>query len=798
MPQKKSKKKQIDSHKKEILGILLISLGILILMSLLSYDAQEQPANLAGSKIQNRLGIAGVYISYFLIVYGIGYASVVLPITIIILGWNLVVRLPLRRSFRLIGYLLAFSLYTSIILAMPEITQSTVGASSVGYSLSGLIGGIVAEKLFNFVGIAGSIVILLSLIMITLIGATRVSVGNIFLTLSEQGNFVFGRISRFVNQKIKQKKSTPRKIKEKTGRLLGKSFSWKSESGDGAQQEIEQSADELSDLDEELGSFDFSADDVEEKPRPKIPIRKTKLDLMYDDVSKPLANQLPEQASELPNVPINRYIYPPLDILDAPKNNGPVVKESELNANARILEDRLMEFGVEGRVIEIHPGPVITRYDIEPAPGVKISRIVGLSDDLALGMRAKRIRIVAPVPGKGAVGIEIPNRIHSTVYLREILSSKAFRNSESPLTVALGKTISGEPFVTTLEKMPHLLIAGATGSGKSVCLNSIIASILFKAHPTQVQFAMIDPKRLELTVFNDLRSHHLTYKEDLNEEVATSAENAISILKSMCVLMDQRYEILARAGVRNIADYMTKLQAGKLQHLEHEEPYEPLPYIVVIVDELADLMLTSAREIEEPIARLAQMSRAVGIHLILATQRPSVNVITGVIKANFPSRIAFQVASKTDSRTILDLNGAEKLLGRGDMLFISQGSSETMRIHGAFVSIDEVEAMISHIRKQAKYPKRTLPIDEDDKSDPLEPGEGGGPRDALFNHALKLVVRHQQGSISLVQRRLSIGYARAARIIDQLEMAGVVGPYDGSKAREVLIDEEELKEFDLG
>ncbi|MFQ5752109.1 MAG: DNA translocase FtsK [bacterium] len=494
----------------------------------------------------------------------------------------------------------------------------------------------------------------------------------------------------------------------------------------------------------------------------------------------------------------NNYVFPPLELLSLPESLSDEITKEEHLANAQILEDRLLEFGVQGKVVDIRPGPVITRYEVEPAPGVKISRISSLADDLALAMRAKRIRIVAPIPGKAAVGIEIPNRIHAKVYFREVLNSKPFQQSESPLTIALGKTISGEPYVTKLDDMPHLLIAGSTGSGKSVCLNSIIASILFKAHPTQVQLILIDPKRLELSIYNNLRHHHLTYREDLNEEVVTTAANAISVLKSLEVVMEKRYEILARAGVRNITDYNRRLKSGQLPKMENEEPFEPLEYLVLIIDELADLMLTAAREVEEPIARLTQMSRAVGIHLIVATQRPSVDVITGVIKANFPARIAFQVASKTDSRTILDLNGAEKLLGMGDMLFTPAGSPELIRLHGPFISTDEIERLIAHIRKQPRYPKCPLPVETEEAIGGLGNDGFGFSRDQLFNEAAKLVVRHQQGSISLLQRRLKVGYARAARLIDELEAAGVVGPFDGSKAREVLItDEDHLEEMGL-
>ncbi len=769
------------SRKEEILGILLMTLGVLILASLITYDAQEQPDNITvGSRINNALGIAGVYISDYLVQFTIGYPAFVFPIIVFIFGWNLFRGRDLSKSLRFAGYLFAFALYTSIILAIPEVASA--GGSAIGFSLSGLVGGLIAQYLLNFVGIVGSIIILLALIMITVIGATNLSFSNILTNVSDELLAIYDAIrDRWMAYKARRAASAT-KQSARTG--LTRDFVWDEEPDSAGPEDPEARA----------GESEIRVP----PPKPKISLPQYEMDLEEPD--EPLSAAVDEGPTEELEVPFSRYVYPTLDLLRMAEGESQEIAEEELNANAQILEDRLMEFNVEGHVVEINPGPVVTRYDVEPAAGVKISRIVSLADDLALAMRAKRIRIVAPVPGKGAVGIEIPNRRHSIVYLREILNSKAFRNSESPLTIALGKTISGEPFVTTLEQMPHLLIAGATGSGKSVCLNSIIASILYKAHPTQVQFAMIDPKRLELTVYNDLRHHHLTYKEDISEEVATSADNAISILKSMVAAMDHRYEILARAGVRNISDYNRRLQEGTLESLEHEEPYKPLPYLVLIIDELADLMLTSAREIEEPIARLAQMARAVGIHLIVATQRPSVNVITGVIKANFPARIAFQVASKTDSRTILDLNGAEKLLGMGDMLFIPQGSPESIRIHGAFLSVEEVEKIISHIRRQPRYPKDKLPIDEADTTIVAGPGEVsiGASRDPLFTHALRLVVRHQQGSISLIQRRLKVGYARAARLVDELEAAGVVGPYDGSKAREVLLDEEELEEMDLG
>lgn len=759
-----SRNKRInDSKQEEILGILLMTLGILIFLSLASYHAHEQPGNIKIGQIENRLGIAGVYISYFFIQGLIGYPSFVFPFILALMGWALFRENDLAKTLRTSAYLLAFALYTSIILAFPQVTSK--GQSSVGFELSGLVGGLLAQILFTYLGIAGSIVILLALIMITVIGATRVSFAEIMDSTLLQLSAFYESARRFFFR-ARQRRPRP--------------------------------AGSPPDLKSHLVIHQPQKPAVvpEREPTAKESLRPPPESIFKKQMELAVEDDAGNQQAVTEKIDPGNYQFPPLDILSLPPENDDEIAKEELQANARLLEERLLEFDVEGKVVEISPGPVVTLYEYEPAPGIKISRIASLADDLALAMRAKRIRIVAPIPGKGAVGVEIPNRVHQTVYLREVFSSERFQQSESPLTLAFGKTIAGEPYISRLDDMPHLLIAGSTGSGKSVCLNTIIASLLYKAHPTQLQMVLIDPKRLELSIYNHLRHHHLTYREDLNEEVVTTAANAISVLKSVELVMEQRYETLARAGVRNIKDYNARLRSGQLKNLEGEEPFEPLPYLVVIIDELADLMLTAAREVEEPIARLTQMSRAVGIHLIVATQRPSVDVITGVIKANFPARIAFQVASKTDSRTILDANGAEKLLGMGDMLFIPPGRPEPVRLHGAFISTEEIESIIAHIRKQPKYPKQTLPIGKEEAAALYDADGFGGARDELFNEAARLVVRHQQGSISLLQRRLKVGYARAARLIDELEAAGVVGPFDGSKAREVLIgDEEELTEM---
>lgn len=494
------------------------------------------------------------------------------------------------------------------------------------------------------------------------------------------------------------------------------------------------------------------------------------------------------------------YLLPPVSLLNSPSVNQDAVDDEDLRQTGQFIEEKLREFGVEGTVVNIQSGPVITRFEIEPAPGVKISRFVNCQEDLALGLRSQRVRVVAPIPGKAAVGIEVPNPSPSIVAMSDVIQSREFQSSRSKLTLALGKTIDGQPYSADLADMPHLLVAGSTGSGKSVCLNTLITSILYKASPSDVKFVMIDPKKLELNLYQPLLNHHLTTREGLDEIVVTTLDNAISVLKSMEMEMERRYRLLARCGVRNIVDYNTGLKKGTIPG-GGQGPFKKLPYVVLIVDELADLMVTGAREIEEPIARLAQMSRAVGIHLILATQRPSVDVITGVIKANFPSRIAFQVAQKNDSRTILDRNGAEKLLGKGDMLFLNPREPEPIRIHGAFVSAEEVKRIVHHIHKQPQDGDvyRLPGYSQSDAVSGRRGGNGRGgmnDRDELFLEAARLVIRHQQGSASLLQRRLRVGYARAGRIIDELEEAGIVGPYDGSKAREVLVDESFIEELE--
>lgn len=471
--------------------------------------------------------------------------------------------------------------------------------------------------------------------------------------------------------------------------------------------------------------------------------------------------------------PERPYVLPSLTLLSRPAGNSKASDALDFKANARKLEATMESFGVRAKVLEVVRGPAVTRYEIQPDVGVKVSRIVGLTDDIALALAAKDIRMEAPIPGKSAIGIEVPNTEVSVVTLREVMENGAFQDSPSKLTITLGRDISGQPIVANLAKMPHLLVAGATGSGKSVCINGIITSILYKAKPDEVKLLMVDPKMVELNVYNGI--------PHLLAPVVTDPRRASLALKKIVVEMEKRYELFSKSGTRNMEGYNAMVTDPS-----NPNPQEPLPYIVVIVDELADLMMVAAGDVEDAICRLAQMARAAGIHLIIATQRPSVDVITGVIKANIPSRIAFGVSSQVDSRTILDMVGAEKLLGRGDMLFLPVGASKPIRVQGAFLSDQEVEHVVNYCRNQgqAEYKEDLVPeLDEHEE-------EAEDDLDELYDQAVQIVVEAKQASVSLLQRRMRVGYTRAARLIDTMEAKGVVGPYEGSKPREVLVSQE--------
>ncbi|KAI9550115.1 putative D translocase FtsK-like [Daphnia sinensis] len=507
-------------------------------------------------------------------------------------------------------------------------------------------------------------------------------------------------------------------------------------------------------------------------------------------VSKPIGEKTALEVENLdpydPTLDLPNYKYPTLDLLNEYDVQKVTVSRQELEENKNKIVETLVNFKIGIQEIKATIGPTVTLYEIVPDPGVKISKIKNLEDDIALSLAALGIRIIAPIPGKGTIGIEVPNKNRELVPARAVLGTEKFLKSDKDLPIVLGKTISNEVFVADLAKMPHLLMAGATGQGKSVGLNMILASLIYKKHPSQLKFVLVDPKKVELTLFNKIERHFLAKLPGTDEAIITDTKKVIHTLNSLCVEMDNRYNLLKEAGTRNLKEYNSKFIARKLNP---DKGHYFMPYIVLVIDELADLMMTAGKEIETPIARLAQLARAIGIHLVVATQRPSVNVITGTIKANFPARLSFRVTSKIDSRTILDAGGADQLIGMGDML-LSHGSEMT-RIQCAFLDTPEVEAICEWIGEQKGYSDAyLLPEFVGEDGEGSLSGVDLSDRDALFDEAARLIVMHQQGSTSLIQRKLKLGYNRAGRIVDQLEAAGIVGPFEGSKAREVLVQDE--------
>lgn len=538
-----------------------------------------------------------------------------------------------------------------------------------------------------------------------------------------------------------------------------------------------------------------STPDEEYELEDKVPIRKTETekvktgdagqpDKLFDDI----VNELGEYD---PRLELSNYKFPDLSLLENHHVENSEVSKDELISNKNKIVETLGNYKIKIDKIKATIGPTITLYEIVPAPGIRISKIKNLEDDIALSLSALGIRIIAPIPGKGTIGIEVPNQKPEIVSMRSILSSSRFQDSKFELPIALGKTISNDTYIFDLTKMPHMLVAGATGQGKSVGLNAIIASLLYKKHPSELKFVLVDPKKVELTLYSRIEKHYLAKLPDSEEAIITDTQKVVHTLHSLTVEMDNRYNLLKKAQVRNIKEYNTKFVSRRLNP---ENGHHFMPYIVVVVDEFADLIMTAGKEVEAPIARIAQLARAVGLHLIIATQRPSTNIITGLIKANFPARLAFRVTSMVDSRTILDSPGANQLIGRGDMLISTGG--DMVRVQCAFIDTPELERITQFISEQQSYPTAHLL--------PEYIEEGGNEmndidlskRDELFDDAARLIVQHQQGSTSLIQRKFSIGYNRAGRIVDQLEAAGIVGPYEGSKARQVMYtDEYSLEQY---
>ena len=773
----KTPRREINAPVSFLWGLALTGASLLLALALLSFQEADVFPKFAGDQVvwevtagdsvHNWIGTWGAQVAFILGPGFLGrWAAFGIPLIMFLWGWLLMRRLDWRETLRISVWLIAFMIWLTTFVGLTGSTLFGLEDPSRYNPHSGMFGYMAYGVLHQVLGFAGSIIVSLLLLVI-----------GLALSISGFGN----RVERGVNASI-DKVSTVKLPKVKVKKPILPKFRFKFPQFKKKQStaSIFNAPLEEEDFDE-LSSESASTNGHSERRIEDL----SKVTAKSKGKKKPGALERNPSQISIAVDDSSGYVFPPLDCFDLPKpgqEGGMSVEEQQ--KNAELLVRSLETFGVKAKLVKINPGPVITRFDLEPAPGVKVSRIEALADDLSLALRARGLRILAPIPGVAAVGVEMANNEPALVSFREVVESPAFQESKSSLPIALGRAVSGEIICTDLEALPHLLIAGTTGSGKSVCVNTIINSILLKSTPDDVQLVMIDPKKLELAAYNELRKHHVTHRPDLSEFVITRPDEAVKVLRSCLVEMERRYDLLAEFGARNLKEYNEAVRT------EPREGMVPLPYIVVVIDELADLMVTAQREVEEPIARLAQLARAIGIHLVVATQRPSVDVITGVIKANFPARIAFRVAMKVDSRTILDTNGAEMLLGQGDMLFQHPEDPAPVRIQGALLKSKEISKVISHIRKQpGPRDKLTLPIDPQEEKESSGGSIGPVGNDPLFLEAAKIVVRTGQGSVSILQRRLKIGYSRAARLIDHLEEAGVVGPFDGSKARVVLADD---------
>lgn len=772
-------------------GILLISISIFLFIAFISYllngpadqslvmNNPDQAIRDSARESQNWLGYLGAQASHWMIYRWFGIAAFLFPPFIFLLGFKWALKLSLVSLTRYTTFALFFTFWLGLLTGYVVILIE-------GYSfwsfLSGGFGYELAKLSADFLS-WGTFILLAGSLLIFVI---------FFFDINELRWFASSLSAIEDEPEIKSaaapknpfgKKGTDEFLIEEEA-LLEEEEEFED---DGTDWFVKKEGDLMMEQEEseENDLFDVPQinllDEIAEEPE---------LVGKNFSVTKPVGEKTAEEVENLdpydPTLDLPKYKYPTLDLLNEYDVQKVTVSRQELEENKNKIVETLVNFKIGIQEIKATIGPTVTLYEIVPDPGVKISKIKNLEDDIALSLAALGIRIIAPIPGKGTIGIEVPNKNRELVPARSVLGTEKFMKSDKDLPIVLGKTISNEVFVADLAKMPHLLMAGATGQGKSVGLNMILASLIYKKHPSQLKFVLVDPKKVELTLFNKIERHFLAKLPGSEEAIITDTKKVIHTLNSLCIEMDNRYNLLKEAGARNLKEYNAKFIARKLNP---DKGHYFMPYIVLVIDELADLMMTAGKEIETPIARLAQLARAIGIHLVVATQRPSVNVITGTIKANFPARLSFKVTSKIDSRTILDAGGADQLIGMGDML-LSHGSEMT-RIQCAFLDTPEVEAICDWIGGQKGYSDAyLLPefVGED--------GEGSlssvdlSDRDPLFDEAARLIVMHQQGSTSLIQRKLKLGYNRAGRIVDQLEAAGIVGSFEGSKAREVLVQDE--------
>ena len=749
-------------------GVFLVLFSIIIFSSLVSYfgtwRADQSELTQFFDKDVNSVNIAskfGALISHFLIYLMFGVSSFILPILLFISGLTLFVNADLKKLYNRWFWGILIMIWISLFF----------GYYSPNYIYSGSVGFEANEFLKIYIGEIGIISILIFGLLTYLVVRLKVTPEKVF-------NFFKKMYPKVKSELIDENQTNPIEIDLSTKLNPEKSeskFNIKSE-----------------DLKPTITNFSSYNDKVDVKPTEnseseteiKIEIEKNEEEEILDEdaIAKGLVKKFGEYDHTLE---LKNYKTPSIELLNEYDNGGVItINEEELEENKEKIIETLKNYKIGIEQIKATIGPTVTLYEIIPEAGIRISKIKNLEDDIALSLAALGIRIIAPIPGKGTIGIEVPNKNSTIVSMKSVLASKNYQEAEMELPIALGKNISNETYVVDLAKMPHLLMAGATGQGKSVGLNTVLTSLLYKKHPSEVKFVLVDPKKVELTLFNKIERHYLAKLPDTDEAIITDNKAVIKTLNSLCIEMDNRYEMLKNALCRNIKEYNAKFKQRKLNP---DSGNVFLPYIVLIIDEFADLIMTAGKEVETPIARLAQLARAVGIHLIIATQRPSVNVITGIIKANFPARIAFRVTSKIDSRTILDTGGAEQLIGRGDLLY-SQ-SNDLTRIQCGFIDTPEVERLSEFIGSQMGYPT-AYELPEYSKDDSGSSSDISiEDRDSMFNEAARVIVSNQQGSASLLQRKLKLGYNRAGRLIDQMEDAGIVGPFEGSKPRQVLISD---------
>ena len=753
-----------------VFGVFIFSSAIFLFVSFYSFfmhwkEDQSQLDDFSNKAIdaQNLFGKFGAYISDFLIYDGFGIAMFIFPVLLFFTGLYAILNIPLRKLQQLWFSGILIMIWATLLFGYLDLENSLL-AGTIGYEIN--------DYLQVYIGKIGVFFLLLISFLIYIISKFNITpekIKNLFpKPRKKEGSPLLEDITDegYVTATVRENKKQELKLPLET--------------------KVVKVKEEVLELDTIIPKEEEVIESVEDKEEIEDIEILVEKPVHEEHTVENLSDKLIKDFGEFdPKLELGSYKFPKLNLLKDYRNENIVINKEELEINKNKIVETLNNYKIGITSIKATIGPTVTLYEIVPYAGVRISKIKNLEDDIALSLAALGIRIIAPIPGKGTIGIEVPNKSPSVVSMKSVLSSQKFQNSKFDLPIALGKTISNETFVIDLAKMPHLLMAGATGQGKSVGLNAVLASILYKKHPSEVKFVLVDPKKVELTLFSKIERHYLAKLPDAEEAIITDTTQVINTLNSLCIEMDDRYNLLKAAFVRNIKEYNAKFKARKLNP---ENGHKFLPYIILVIDEFADLIMTAGKEIETPIARLAQLARAIGIHLIVATQRPSVNVITGIIKANFPVRVAFRVTSKIDSRTILDYQGADQLIGKGDML-ISTGS-EMKRLQCAFIDTPEVEHLTDYIGSQRAYASAYLL--------PEFLGEESGTgialdiadRDKLFDEAANLVVTAQQGSASLLQRKLKLGYNRAGRIIDQLEAANIVGPFEGSKARQVLVHDQ--------